>query len=80
MQLSGQPRSQGSLLPVPGNEVVLSPFTDGVKSVKKLRREMSYLYYHLKIMFKMRTVSALVLVWKVRVLWFLEVVKGLLTA
>ena len=48
MQLSGQPRSQGSLLPVPGNEVVLSPFTGCVKSVKKLRCEMSYLYYHEK--------------------------------
>ena len=33
-----------------------------------------------KIIFIMRTVSALGLVLKVRVLWFLEVVKGLLTA
>ena len=37
---------QGSLLPVPGNEVVLSPITGCVKSMKKLRCEMSYLYYH----------------------------------
>ena len=48
MQLFGQPRSQGSLLSVPGNEVVVSPFTGCAKSVKKLRREMSYLYYHQK--------------------------------
>ena len=81
MQLSGQPRSQDSLLPVPGNEVVLSPFTGCVKSVKNLRCEMSYLYYHLKkIIFIMKTVSALGLVLKVRVFWFLEVVKGLWTA
>ena len=48
MQLSGQPRYQGSLLPVPGNEVVLSLFTGCVKSVKKLRCEMSYQDYHEK--------------------------------
>ena len=64
MQLSGQPRSQGSLLPVPGNEVVLSPFTDCVKSVKKA------IYIIIKkIIFIMRIVSALGLVLKVRVFW-----------
>ena len=36
MQLSGQPLSQGSLLPAPGNEVVLSLFTGCVKSVKNV--------------------------------------------
>ena len=79
MQLSGQPRSKGSLLPVPGNEVVLSLFAGCVKSGKKLRCEMSYLYYHSKSHFYNEDCFCSWSRFESEG-WFLEVVKGLLTA